>query len=138
MTLSLEQAAINLAAAVVLGPVIGCERQRDNRLAGPLTNALVALGAANFVVFSDLVPGDGSPTRVAAQVVSGIGFLGVDLSRRVECARPLPVEAAALDNGDRVVPYKFHHAYERRSFRDGGIYRDTVACKTVRGNWKRS
>jgi uncharacterized membrane protein YhiD involved in acid resistance len=49
MTLSLEQAAINLAAAVVLGPVIRCERQRHNRLAGPVTNTLVTLGAANLV-----------------------------------------------------------------------------------------
>jgi uncharacterized membrane protein YhiD involved in acid resistance len=36
-------------------------------------------GAASFVVFSGLVPGEGSPTRVAAQVVSGIGFLGAGL-----------------------------------------------------------
>ena len=36
-------------------------------------------GAATFVVFSDIVPGEGSPTRIAAQVVSGIGFLGAGL-----------------------------------------------------------
>jgi len=48
-------------------------------LAGLRTNTLVALGAASFVVFSGLVPGDNSPTRVAAQVVSGIGFLGAGL-----------------------------------------------------------
>jgi putative Mg2+ transporter-C (MgtC) family protein len=76
MTLSIEQAAIDLAVAVALGSVVGFERQWRNRLAGLRTNTLVALGAASFVVFSSLVPGDGSPTRVAAQVVSGIGFLG--------------------------------------------------------------
>ena len=37
------------------------------------------MGAASFVVFAALVPGEGSPTRVAAQVVSGIGFLGAGL-----------------------------------------------------------
>jgi putative Mg2+ transporter-C (MgtC) family protein len=79
MTLSIEQATIDLAAAVVLASVIGVERQWRNRLAGLRTNTLVALGAASFVVFSSLVPGDGSPTRVAAQVVSGIGFLGAGL-----------------------------------------------------------
>jgi putative Mg2+ transporter-C (MgtC) family protein len=48
-------------------------------MAGLRTNALVALGAAAFVVFSQLVPNDASPTRVAAQVVSGIGFLGAGI-----------------------------------------------------------
>jgi putative Mg2+ transporter-C (MgtC) family protein len=82
MTLSVEQAAINLASAVALGAVIGFERQWRNRLAGLRTNTLVALGAASFVVFEALVPGETSPTRVAAQVVSGIGFLGAGLILR--------------------------------------------------------
>ena len=89
MTFPIEQAAINLAAAVALSSVIGFERQWHNRLAGLRTNTLVALGAATFVVFSDIVPGEGSPTRIAAQVVSGIGFLGsrTDFSRRIERSR---------------------------------------------------
>ena len=76
MTIPVEQAAIDLAAAVVFGSVIGFERQWRHRLAGLRTNTLVALGAASFVVFEALVPGESSPTRVAAQVVSGVGFLG--------------------------------------------------------------
>jgi putative Mg2+ transporter-C (MgtC) family protein len=76
MTIPVEQAAINLASAVVLGSVIGFERQWRNRLAGLRTNTLVALGAASFVVFEALFPNESSPTRVAAQVVSGVGFLG--------------------------------------------------------------
>jgi putative Mg2+ transporter-C (MgtC) family protein len=68
-----------LAVAVCLGAAIGFERQWRQRLAGLRTNTLVALGAASFVIFSGLVPGDSSPTRVAAQVVSGIGFLGAGL-----------------------------------------------------------
>jgi putative Mg2+ transporter-C (MgtC) family protein len=79
MALPVEQAAINLAAAVALSSVIGFERQWHNRLAGLRTNTLVALAAATFVIFSDVVPGEGSPTRMAAQVVSGIGFLGAGL-----------------------------------------------------------
>ena len=79
MTISIAQSAINLAVAVGLGAVIGFERQWRNRLAGLRTNTLVALGAASFVVFSDLIPGDPSPTQIAAQVVSGIGFLGAGL-----------------------------------------------------------
>jgi putative Mg2+ transporter-C (MgtC) family protein len=79
VTLPIEQAAIHLGAAVALSSVIGFERQWHNRLAGLRTHTLVALGAATFVVFSDIVPGEGSPTRIAAQVVSGIGFLGAGL-----------------------------------------------------------
>src|SRR5712672_1957408 len=79
MAIPVEQAGINLAVALGLSAVIGFERQWRNRLAGLRTNTLVALGAATFVIFSALVPGDASPTRVAAQVVSGIGFLGAGL-----------------------------------------------------------
>lgn len=75
----LDQAAINLTAALLLGAAIGFERQWRHRLAGLRTNALVALGAATFVHFAALFPGEASPTRVAAQVVSGIGFLGAGL-----------------------------------------------------------
>jgi putative Mg2+ transporter-C (MgtC) family protein len=76
MAIGLGESAVNLLAAAGLGAAIGVERQWRQRLAGLRTNALVALGAAGFVVSSQLVPGEVSPTRVAAQIVSGIGFLG--------------------------------------------------------------
>lgn len=79
MSIALEVAAINLATAMACGAVIGSERQIRQRLAGIRTNALVALGAASFVVFAALFPAEVSPTRVAAQVVSGIGFLGAGI-----------------------------------------------------------
>jgi putative Mg2+ transporter-C (MgtC) family protein len=75
----IDQAALNLLVALLLGAGIGFERQWRQRLAGLRTNALVALGAATFVMFAGLFPGEASPTRVAAQVVSGIGFLGAGL-----------------------------------------------------------
>jgi len=76
MTIPIEQAAMNLVVALGLGAAIGFERQWRHRLAGLRTNTLVSLGSASFVLFSLLAPGEASPTRVAAQVVSGIGFLG--------------------------------------------------------------
>ncbi len=75
-TLALQDVVLHLAIAVLAGATIGFERQWRNRLAGLRTNTLVALGAATFVLLDRLIPSDGSPTRVAAQVVSGIGFLG--------------------------------------------------------------
>lgn len=80
MTIALHAAALNLVVALSCGALIGSERQVRQRMAGLRTNALVALGAAGFVTFSQLMPGtDTSPTRVAAQVVSGIGFLGAGI-----------------------------------------------------------
>ena len=65
-----------LTVALVLGSLIGIERQYHQRAAGLRTNALVATGSALFVMVSTLASGERSPTRVAAQVASGIGFLG--------------------------------------------------------------
>ena len=76
---SLLHTALSLGGAVILGSLIGFERQWRQRLAGLRTNTLVALGAATFVVFAGLMEGDASPTRVAAQIVSGIGFLGAGI-----------------------------------------------------------
>jgi putative Mg2+ transporter-C (MgtC) family protein len=68
--------AIRLFAALVLGAVIGLERQWRQRMTGLRTNGLVAAGAAMFLMMGGLIAGDGSQGRVAAYVVSGIGFLG--------------------------------------------------------------
>jgi len=74
------QFAINLAAAFVLGALIGAERQWRQRMAGLRTNALVAIGSAMFVMLA--MPTTDNTMRVAAQVVSGIGFLGAGVIMR--------------------------------------------------------
>jgi putative Mg2+ transporter-C (MgtC) family protein len=76
---SIDQSAISLGIATLTGASIGFERQWRQRMAGLRTNTLVAVGAASFVIFAGLFPDEGSPTRVAAQVVSGIGFLGAGI-----------------------------------------------------------
>jgi putative Mg2+ transporter-C (MgtC) family protein len=69
--------AAHLLAAVLFGSLIGLERQWHQRMAGTRTNALVAGGAAAFVMAGLLLPGDSSAAgRVASYVVSGVGFLG--------------------------------------------------------------
>ncbi|MFJ8390722.1 MgtC/SapB family protein [Streptomyces sp. NPDC094438] len=65
-----------LAIGTGCGALIGVERQWRARMAGLRTNALVAVGATLFVLYSEAVGDAGSPTRVASYVVSGIGFLG--------------------------------------------------------------
>jgi putative Mg2+ transporter-C (MgtC) family protein len=75
--------AIRLGLALILGSLIGAERQLRQRTAGLRTNALVAAGAAMFVMLTALTAGtaDGS-FRIAGQVVSGIGFLGAGVILR--------------------------------------------------------
>ena len=74
--------AIRLFLAFILGAGIGIERQWLKTRAVLKTNVLVSLGAAMFVMMAAMIPGDSSPTRVAAQVVSGIGFLGAGVILR--------------------------------------------------------
>jgi len=68
--------ALRILLAMVLGSVIGLEREWRQRMAGLRTNALVSLGACLFVLLSVVLDGDSSPSRIASQVVSGLGFLG--------------------------------------------------------------
>ncbi|SKA41525.1 putative Mg2+ transporter-C (MgtC) family protein [Enhydrobacter aerosaccus] len=77
----LASAALRFAVALLLGSAIGFERQWNQKMAGLRTNALVALGASGFVFFSGMV-GQGDPTRVAGQIVTGIGFLGAGVILR--------------------------------------------------------
>ena len=66
-----------LALAAALGMVIGIERTYRAKTAGIRTHFLVALGSALFMIVSRYgFEGTGDPSRVAAQIVSGIGFLG--------------------------------------------------------------
>lgn len=75
---------LRLGAGIGLGALIGIERQYRARMAGLRTNALVAAGSALFVLLSanGFHGGDADPTRVAAQIVSGIGFLGAGVILR--------------------------------------------------------
>ncbi len=70
---------LRLVLAAVLGAAIGIERELRQKPAGLRTNILIALGSALFTVVSiDIARRytGGTPDRVAAQVVTGIGFLG--------------------------------------------------------------
>jgi len=75
--MSWYQFAMRLIVAFILGGLVGAERQWRQRTAGLRTNCLVAIGSAMFVMMGGLIGGaDGAQGRVAAYVVSGIGFIG--------------------------------------------------------------
>ncbi|MCL2657036.1 MAG: MgtC/SapB family protein [Betaproteobacteria bacterium] len=81
---SLLDTLLSLAAAFVLGGLIGLERQYRQRTAGLRTNVLVAVGAAVFVDTANRLTGNDGAVRVIAYVVSGIGFLGAGVIMREE------------------------------------------------------
>src|SRR5262245_30662713 len=67
---------LRLLLAAGLGAAIGIEREYRQKPAGLRTNILIAVGSALFTAMSLLVGEGTSPDRIAAQVVTGIGFLG--------------------------------------------------------------
>lgn len=69
---------LSIVLATVLGGAIGLERELSGKAAGLRTNVLICLGAAVFTIISKrMVEGtDGSIVRIAAQIVTGVGFLG--------------------------------------------------------------
>jgi putative Mg2+ transporter-C (MgtC) family protein len=77
MTLPALELLVRAGFATLLGVAIGIERQWRSRMAGLQTMALVSMGAALFLILGAYTfHREQDPTRVAAQIVSGIGFLG--------------------------------------------------------------
>src|SRR5437762_13985117 len=76
MFLSSSVARLLLAAA--LGGMIGIERTIHHKSAGIRTNMFICMGAAMFTILSDAIPdpGIGDRTRIASNIVQGVGFLG--------------------------------------------------------------
>ena len=67
-----------LAVAAILGGIIGLEREIRHRPAGLRTNMFICFGAAMFTILSDVLAVEhlGDHTRIAAQIIPGIGFIG--------------------------------------------------------------
>jgi len=79
--LNIYSTVFRISLAVILGGIIGLERGHHGRAAGLRTHILVCLGAAMSAIIGvysvKVLELGGDPMRIAAQVVSGIGFLGV-------------------------------------------------------------
>ena len=98
-----EQIILRLLIATILGAAVGLERERLEWAAGLRTHALVCVGAALFMIVSAFGFADAlgssdvvlDPSRVAAQVVSGIGFIGAGtIILRREIVRGLTTAAS--------------------------------------------
>ena len=101
--ISIQTALLRLGLALLLGALVGLERERGERAAGLRTHALVALGSCLVMIvstfgFADILGTHDvvlDPSRIAAQVVSGIGFIGAGtILFRKEIVRGLTTAAA--------------------------------------------
>jgi putative Mg2+ transporter-C (MgtC) family protein len=70
------ETVLRLILAAGLGAIIGYQRERSGKPAGLRTHALISMGAAMFTAAGELVFSGGDPSRMAAAVVAGVGFLG--------------------------------------------------------------
>jgi putative Mg2+ transporter-C (MgtC) family protein len=72
-----------IVLAAVIGGVLGAEREMRHKSAGFRTNILIGTGCAVFMIVSTTLTG-GSPDRIAAQIVTGVGFLGAGAIMRAQ------------------------------------------------------
>src|SRR5260221_7230692 len=75
----LSKTLVQLTLAAVLGGIVGVERELKHRPAGLRTNMFICFGSAMFTILSTRLAGEfgvGDHTRIAAQIIPGIGFIG--------------------------------------------------------------
>ena len=151
--MNLSDFVFRIFSAVVFGFFIGLERQLTGHIAGIRTNVLVSLGASIFVLFSIIVEAP-DITRIAAQIVSGIGFLcsgiifkegtnvrGVNTAATIWCTAAIGVLCSAgkplyalsatvvVLMGNLIFPFITNRIYPLTGFHDGEhTYKITVIC----------
>ncbi|MBL8058513.1 MAG: MgtC/SapB family protein [Anaerolineales bacterium] len=86
--------ALKILLAVAAGGLIGLEREFRDKAAGFRTLILICTGAAVFTILSSGLAGDKDPTRIAAQIVTGVGFLGAGVIVR-DAGRVIGLTTAA-------------------------------------------
>ncbi|HQN43268.1 MAG TPA: MgtC/SapB family protein, partial [Anaerolineaceae bacterium] len=73
---------LKIVLAVLVGGLIGIEREYRDKAAGFRTLIFICVGAALFTILSVRLAGDKDPTRIAASIVTGVGFLGAGVILR--------------------------------------------------------
>ena len=113
--------AYRLVLSMILGAVVGYERKRKGQNAGVRTFSLISMGATLAMIISIYVPQEylglknGDPGRIAAQVISGIGFLGAGAIIQMKGMYWLSALACALIMFILVQLERFEHMVSRGS-----------------------
>ena len=74
--IAMQDIILKIVLAVIIGGVLGAEREYRSKSAGFRTLTLICLGATLFTIFSQFIGGPGNPDRIASNIVTGIGFVG--------------------------------------------------------------
>jgi len=75
---------LKLLLSIIIGGLIGAEREYRDKAAGFRTIIFICVGATLFTIFSEKLGGEQNPIRIAANIVTGIGFLGAGVILRSE------------------------------------------------------
>src|SRR5687767_9349330 len=73
---NIEDALLKLGLALLIGTIIGAEREYKNKSAGLRTLILICLGSTLFTIISTSLGAENETGRIASNIVTGIGFLG--------------------------------------------------------------
>jgi putative Mg2+ transporter-C (MgtC) family protein len=71
-----QDIVLKLVLSILVGGLLGAEREYRSKSAGFRTLTLICLGATVFTIFSQIIGGAGNPDRIASNIVTGIGFVG--------------------------------------------------------------
>jgi putative Mg2+ transporter-C (MgtC) family protein len=93
---STGEIVLRLALAVVVGGIIGAEREYRSKSAGFRTLTLICLGASMFTILSQLIGAEHAPERIASNVVVGIGFVGAGVIFRSDHNKVNGITTAAM------------------------------------------
>lgn len=161
-TITPYTATVRLFFSFILGAIIGIERQMRRRDAGMRTFTLICMGSAAAMLISIWIPQtypnflNGDPGRIAAQVLTGIGFLGagaiiqshgsVHGLTTAACIWVMAViglaagagmfEAASIATGFALLILLSLERLERRMFLNGVNKILTISCSTSTPDWK--
>lgn len=115
----------DLLLALVFGFLIGLERELRGKDAGISTHVLVITGSMIYTFLSTIIQGGGDQSRIAAQVVTGIGFLGAGIILKSETGgiRNLTTAASIWYSGSIGMALGFDYHYI--------AFMATVACVVI-------
>lgn len=113
--------SIKLGVSLLLGALMGAEREYKGRNIGFRTIILITLGSTLFTIISIVMGEDGDPTRIASNIVTGVGFLGAGaifrdgFSVKGVTTASLIWISAAVGMSCGVGEYEFPHSHNLRN-----------------------
>jgi len=91
-----SEIVLKLALSILIGGLLGAEREYRSKSAGFRTLTLICVGATLFTIFSKIIGGIANPDRIASNIVTGIGFVGAGVIFRGDTSKVNGITTAAM------------------------------------------